>query len=110
MISFKKINLNCPYYFFNDIRNVDSNLLSINKISYKNTDAVMYNIKYIMMESINNQNIHSENPLCLSFSHVDAYIIKKSGNKYLIFALTKNNKKKLRQYKNLWSEINKSRQ
>ena len=45
---FKKINLNCPYYFFSDminIRNFNSNLLSINKISYKNTDAVIYSIK-----------------------------------------------------------------
>ena len=29
MISFKKVNLNCPSYFFSDIKNVDSNLLSI---------------------------------------------------------------------------------
>ena len=45
MITLKKINLNHPYYFFSDIKNVDPNLLSINKISYKNTDAVVYNIK-----------------------------------------------------------------
>ena len=47
------------------------------------------------MEIINNQNIDRENPLCLSFSDVDAYIIVESGNKYLIFALTKTNKKVL---------------
>ena len=63
MISFKKINSNRFYYFFSDIKKVDPNLLSINKTSYKNTDVVIYNIKYIMMESINNQNIKSENPL-----------------------------------------------
>ena len=44
-----------------NIKNVDTNLLSITKISYKNTDAVVYNIKFIMMESINNQNIGSDN-------------------------------------------------
>ena len=49
---------------------------SINKISYKNTDAVVYSIKCVMMESINNQNIDSKNPLCLSFSNADAYIIE----------------------------------
>ena len=38
---------------------------SINKISYKNTDAVVYSIKCVMMESINNQNIDSKNPLVL---------------------------------------------
>ena len=63
MISFKKINLNRPYYFFSDIKNVDPNLLSINKISYKCTDVAVYKIKYIMMENMNNQNIDSENPL-----------------------------------------------
>ena len=41
MISFKNINLNRPYYFFSDIKTVDPNLLSINKMSYKNTDAVV---------------------------------------------------------------------
>ena len=78
-----------------NIKNVDPNLLSINKISYKNIDAVVYSIKYTMMQSINNQNIHSENPLCLSVSDVDPYIIEESGNKYLVFALTKKNKRVL---------------
>ena len=45
-----------------NIKNFNPNLLSIEKI-FKNTDAVVYNIKYIIMESINNQNIDSENPL-----------------------------------------------
>ena len=105
MIAFKKINQNCPYYFFSDIRSVDPSLLSLNKISYKNTDTVVYSIKYIMMESIANQNIDSKNPLCLSFSNVDAYIIEESVNKYLIFALRKNNKKMLQLCKNFWSKI-----
>ena len=49
MTTFKIINLkNRPYYFFNDminIKNFNPNLLNIDKISYKNTDAVVYNIK-----------------------------------------------------------------
>ena len=39
MITFKKINLNRPYYFFSDMVNIkdfNPNLLSIDKISYKN--------------------------------------------------------------------------
>ena len=48
------------------------------------------------MEIIKNQNIDSENPLCFSFRDVDAYIIKESGNQYLIFVLTKKNKKSIR--------------
>ena len=83
-----------------NIKNYNPNLLSIDKISYKNTDAVVYNIKYIMMESINNQNIDSENLLCLVFSAIDAYTINESGNKYFIFDLTKNNEKVLGNYRN----------
>ena len=47
---------------------------------YKNTDAVSSEIKYITMQSINNQNIDKEVPLCLSFSDVDAYIIEENEN------------------------------
>ena len=59
------------------------------------------------MESISNQNTESENLLCLRFSDLDAYIIEESGNEYLIFALTKKNKKVLGIYKKLWNEIKK---
>ena len=90
MITFRKFNLNRPYYFFNDIKNVDLNLLSIDKVYTKDTHVVICSIKYIMMEIIN-----SEIPLCFRFSDVDAYIIEENGNKYLIFALTKKNKKVL---------------
>ena len=38
------------------------------------------------MQSINNQNIDKEVPLCLSFSDVDAYIIEENENKYLVLA------------------------
>ena len=75
-------------------KNFNPNLLSINKIYYKNTNAFVYNIKCIMMESIRNQNIDSKNSFRLTFSDVDAYIIEEGNeNKYLVFALTKNKKK-----------------
>ena len=83
-----------------NIKSVDPNLLSIDKIPYRNIDVVVYIIKYIIMESIDNKNIDSENILCLSFNDVDAYIVAESGNKYLIFALTKNNKNVFEIYKN----------
>ena len=54
------------------------------------------------MQSINNQNIDREIPLCLSFNDVDAYITEENENKYLIIALTENNKKVLELYKKLW--------
>ena len=102
MITFRKFNLNRPYYFFNDIKNIDLNLLSIDKVYTKDTHVVICSIKYIMMEIIN-----SEIPLCFRFSDVDAYIIEENGNKYLIFALTKKNKKVLDVSKKLWSETKK---
>ena len=102
-ITFEKVNLNHTYYFSNDIKNIDLNLLSIDKTCMKNTDAVIYEIRYITMQSFNNENIYGGIPLCLSFSDVDAYIIDENENKYLIFALTENNKNMLDAYKKLWS-------
>ena len=58
------------------------------------------------MKSINNRNVDSENPFCLTFSDVDTYIIEEGNeNKCLLFALTKNNKKVLGIYRKLWNEI-----
>ena len=82
-------------------------MLSIDKECMKNTDTAIYKTKYIIMQSINNQNIDRIISLCLSFTDVDAYIIEENENKYLIFALTENNKEVLELYKNLWSEIKK---
>ena len=79
-------------------------MVSINKKCIKNTDAVIYEIKCITIQSINNQNIDGGISFCLSFSDVDAYIIEENKNKHLIFVLTENNKEVLEQYKKLWSE------
>ena len=107
-ITFEKINLTHIYPFFEDIKNIDLNLLSINKKCIKNTDAVSYVIKYIIMQNINNQIIDKEVPLCLSFSDVDAYIYEENENKYLVLALAENNKEVLDSYKKLWSKIKKT--
>ena len=64
-IAFEKIDLNNSYCFFKDIKNIDPNLLSISKKCMKNTDAVIYETKYITMQSINNQNIDREIPVIL---------------------------------------------
>ena len=82
-------------YFFNDIKDIDTNLLNINKVSHKNTGIIIHEIKYIMMQSINNQNSDKKVLLCLTFSNVDPYIIEESKNKLLILALTENNKEEL---------------
>ena len=80
-------------------------MLNISKTYPKNTDAVIYEIKRIMLQSINIQNTDKKISLCLSFSDVDAYIIEEIENKYLIIALTEDNKEVLELYKKLWSEI-----
>ena len=71
-------------------------MLSINKNCIKNTDVVIQEIKYIITQNIDNQNIDNELPFCLSFSDVNAYIIEENENKYLVFALTESNKKNVR--------------
>ena len=81
-----------------NIKNFNPNLLSKEKLSY--------NIKHFIMEIINNQNFDSENPICVIFNDLDGCIIEKSNeNKYLVYALTKNNKKILGIYRKFWNEI-----
>ena len=76
----------------------DLNFLCINKKYRKNTDVVTYEIKYITTQNIDIQNINNKLPLCIS--DVRAYIIEENKYKYLIFALTQNNKKMLNMSKN----------
>ena len=95
MITFKQINIkNCPYYLFHDminIKNVDPNLFIKDKISFENTNSVIYNIKYI-----NHVNIDSENPPYLIFNNADGYIEESNGNQYLIFSSRDKNKEVLK--------------
>ena len=51
------------------------------------------------MQSIHGQNIDGKVTLCLRLSDLDAYFIEKNENKYLVFALTENDKKVLELYK-----------
>ena len=49
-----------------NIKNFDLNLLSVSKISFeKNTDCVIYEIKYL-------KNLDRENSLYLIFNNIDA--------------------------------------
>ena len=89
----KQINIkNRTYYFYNDIidlENFISNLLKIDKKSYK--DVGIYNIGYITIKK-NDENIYSVNPLYLRINHASRYIEEKGVNKYLIFDSTDENK------------------
>ena len=73
---------NRTYYFYNDIinlKNFESNLVKIDKKSYKNID--IYYIGYITIKKIDDcENIYSVNPLYLIIGKVDGHIeCKKMG-------------------------------
>ena len=73
----KQIDIkNRTYYFYNDMINIkkfDSNLLKIDKKSYK--DIGIYNIGYITIKKIDDyENIYSINPLYLIIDHTSRYI------------------------------------
>ena len=109
MITFKQINIrNRPHYFFNDMINIksfDPNLLSLDKISFKSTNAINYHIEYITMKSIDHLNTDSANNLYLVFNNVNGYIEESNEDKYFIFASTDKSKEILEKYKELWDEI-----
>ena len=81
-------------------------MLSINKRYIKNTNIVAHEIKYITKQNIADQYIGRELPLCFSFLFIRAYINEEAKDKYLIFALTEDNKN-LEIYKNLWNKVKK---
>ena len=79
-----------------NIKNFDQHLLTIDKISLKSIDLLIYHIKH-------SKNLNSENSLCLVFNNVDAYnecnsTEESNENKYLIFASTDKNKEALENY------------
>ena len=78
MGSIKEISIKNQTYFFDDIiniKNFDSNLLKIDKKSYKNID--IYYIGYITRKDFDYANIHSINTLRLITDKVDVYIKEK---------------------------------
>ena len=104
----KQINIKTrTYYFYNDIidlENFKSNLLKIDKKSYK--DIGIYNIGYITIKKIDDyENIYSVNPLYLIIAHASGYIEEKGVNKYLVFDSTDENKELLKKYNDVWNGI-----
>ena len=69
---------NQNYYFYNDIfnlKNLESNLLKIDKNHYKNSD--IYRIVYITIKKCDNwESICSVNSLYLLVNHANGYIEK----------------------------------
>ena len=100
---------NRTYYFFNDrinIKNFDSNLLKIDKKSYKNNGIC--NTEDITIKKIDDyENIHSVNPLYVMIVKVNGYIEEKSRSKYLVFNSAEENKELLKKYNEIWDGIKK---
>ena len=108
MESIKQINIkNRIYYFYNDVIDVekfDSNMLKLDKKTYKNLD--IYNIGYVTIKKIGYvYDINSVNPLYLTINNVNGYIEEKDSNKYLVFDSTDENKELLKKYSNVFNGI-----
>ena len=108
MGSLKEINIkNRTYYFYNDITDIktfDSNMLKLDKKTYKNLD--IYNIGYVTIKKIGyGYDINSVNPLYLKIKNVNGYIEEKDSNKYLVFDSTDENKELLKKYNDVFNGI-----
>ena len=85
MGSIKQINIkNRTYYFYNDIIDIktfDSNMLKLDKKSYKN--LAIYNIGYVTIKEISSgYDINSVNPLYLRIDNASGYIEEVNEDKY----------------------------
>ena len=89
----KELNIkNDTYYFYDDIININnfnSNLLKIDRKTYKDFD--IYYIGYITIKKFDkfsdHENIHSVNPLYLIIHSATGYFKEKNGEKYLVLDL-----------------------
>ena len=91
----KQIDIkNRTYYFYSNrinLKNFESNLLKIDKKSYKSIS--IYNIGYITIKKIDDcENIYSVNPFYLIIAHANEFIEERGVNKYLVFDSTDENK------------------
>ena len=90
------------YYFFDDMINIkdfDSNLLKIDKNSYKNID--IYYIGYITIKDSDYVKINSVKPFYLIIVKVNGCFEENHGNKYLTLASRDKNKEVLKKYTEL---------
>ena len=105
----KQIKIKNRTYHFNNeminLKNFESNLLKIDKLSYKNIG--IYSIEYITIKKKDDyESIYSINPLYLLVNHANGYIEQKNRNKYLIFDdSVDENKELLKEYKGIWIRI-----
>ena len=105
MVNIKDLNINNrTYYFYGDMINIkdfDSNLLKIDKKSFKNI-AICY-IGYIIKKD--KYQINGVNPLYSIVHEVDGFIEEKEGSKYITLAFADSNSEVLKKYAEIWSGI-----
>ena len=108
METIKQLNIkNRTYYFYNDIIDIktfDSNMLKLDKKSYKNLD--IYNIGYVTIKKIGyGYDINSVNPLYLCIDNANGYIEEINEDEYLVFDDTYENKELLKRYDDVFNRI-----
>ena len=108
MGTIKQINIkNETYYFYKDIIDIktfDSNMLKLDKKSYKNLNT--YNIGYVTIKKIGlGYDINSVNPLHLLIDNANGYIEEMNEDKYLVFDDTYENKKLWKRYDDVFNGI-----
>ena len=82
------------------MKHFDSNLLKIDKKSYKNIDIC--DIGYVTIKNIGDyENIHSVNPFYLIIHKVEGCSEQSNGNECLVFASTDKKKEVLEKYTKL---------
>ena len=82
----------------------DSNMLKLDKKSYKNLD--IYNIGYVTIKKNGYSfDINSINPLYLRIGNASGYIEEINKDKYLVFDVTYENKKLLKRYDDVFNGI-----
>ena len=108
METIKQINIkNGTYYFSNyiiDIETFDSNMLKLDKKSYKNLD--IYNIGYVTIKKIGHgYDVNSVNPLYLRIDNASGYIEEINEDKYLVFDVRDENKELLKRYDDVFNGL-----
>ena len=108
METIKQVNIkNRTYYFYNDIIDIktfDSNMLKLDKKSYKNLD--IYNIGYVTIKKIGyGYDINSVNPLYLRIDNANGYIEVINEDKYFVFDDTYENKEILKRFDDVFNGI-----
>ena len=98
---------NRTYYFYNDIIDIetfDSNMLKLDKKTYKNLDIC--NIGYVTIKNNGHDySINSVNSLYLRINNGNGYIEEKDSNKYLVFDSIDENRELLKKYSDAFNEI-----